>query len=191
MSTSDVTTVPSEKEKEEEENEQQQEEEEEEVHIKEEEEAIFNDFSKLGLLPELVKALSMQKITEPTPVQRGVISRLLKRENIVMAASTGSGKTLAYLLPIMQSMTLQEQRGYKRQEKRPRCLILVPTRELAKQVLSEIKSLSHFSKVSSAAVLGGEQYALQKKALSRTVDIVVASPGRLMQHKEQVYAPTP
>lgn len=102
-----------------------------------------------------------------------------------MAASTGSGKTLAFILPAIHKLLEQEKLGYKRNDKRPRCLILVPTRELAKQILNEIKQLSHFSKISSTAVLGGEQYGLQKKALDRLIDVVVASPGRLIQHHEQ------
>jgi superfamily II DNA/RNA helicase len=102
-----------------------------------------------------------------------------------MAASTGSGKTLAFVLPAIQRILEQEKLGYKRNDRRPRCLILVPTRELAKQILHEIKQLSHFSKISSTAVLGGEQYGVQKKALGRLVDIVVASPGRLLQHHDK------
>jgi ATP-dependent RNA helicase RhlE len=92
-----------------------------------------------------------------------------------MAASTGSGKTLAFTLPVIQELINQESLGYKRQMQRPRCLILVPTRELAKQILSSVKQISHFAKMSSAAVLGGEPYGQQKTALSRNVDIVVAS----------------
>lgn len=83
-----------------------------------------------------------------------------------MAASTGSGKTLAYSLPVIQNLLQQEEFGYIRQPQRPRCLVLVPTRELARQVLHEIKQVGHFAKVSSAAVLGGETYSLQKKSVS-------------------------
>ena len=114
--------------------------------------ATLSDFETLGLLPELVIALSAQQITVPTPVQRAVIPRLLAHENIVMAASTGSGKTLAYVLPAMQNLALQEQLAKAveddseveieddgiRKIKRPRCLILVPTRELARQVLQVV-----------------------------------------------------
>ena len=147
---------------------------------------IFNEFNKLGLVNDLLKGLVESGITVPTPVQREVIPRLLTGENLVIAASTGSGKTLAFTLPTIQALMTQESGGgYKRQPKRPRCLVLVPTRELASQILRTVKSLSHFSKMSSTAILGGEQYATQKKALDRLVDIVVASPGRLVQHKEQ------
>ena len=149
------------------------------------EEVAFSEFSKLGLIHNIVKGLTAQTFTEPTPVQRAVIPRLLNGEDLVMAASTGSGKTLAFILPVIQALLTQESLGYRRQAQRPRCLILVPTRELARQILVAIKSISHFAKTSSAAVLGGEAYAQQKEALSRLVDIVVASPGRLMQHKEK------
>lgn len=109
---------------------------------------------------------------EPTPVQASVIGRLLNRDNIVMAASTGSGKTLAYTLPVIQNMIKQEKEtGYQRLEKRPRCLILVPTRELARQVLQEVKQISHYAKISSAAILGGESYDVQKNSVG--VDAVL------------------
>lgn len=125
------------------------------------------------------------EITVPTPVQAKVITRILSGENLVMAASTGSGKTLAYTLPCIQALHTQEQQGYVRRPRRPRVLVLVPTRELARQVLDSVKNIGHFSKVASTAVLGGEQYGLQKIQLDRLVDVVVASPGRLMQHKQQ------
>lgn len=82
-----------------------------------------------------------------------------------MAASTGSGKTLAYILPAVQSMQNEEMLGYQRSVKRPRCLVLVPTRELARQVLGAVKDLGHHAKVSSTAVIGGEDYAKQKKSV--------------------------
>ena len=146
----------------------------------------MTEFQRLGLLPEILQGLSAKGFVKPTPVQRTVIPRIMNKENMVMAASTGSGKTFAFTLPVIQSLINQESAGYSRTVKRPRALILVPTRELARQILSTIKDISHFAKVSSACVLGGEPYANQKKSLDRMVDIVVASPGRLMQHKDQV-----
>lgn len=108
----------------------------------------------------------------------------------------------------MQELRIEEQQGYVRRPKRPRCIVLVPTRELARQVLHSVKQIGHYSKVASTAVLGGEQYGEQTKEvtnialtnflcaltpncgphflqLNRMVDVVVASPGRLMQHKQQ------
>eukprot|EP01031_Cornospumella_fuschlensis_P031131 gene31131-37625_t len=144
-----------------------------------------NQMLSLGLSTQSVQALHVQGITKPTPVQKSVIPRLLNRESLVMAAATGSGKTLAYILPTIEHLHNEEMLGYIRRERRPRVLVLVPTRDLARQVLGCIKSVGHYSKVSSAAVFGGEQYAIQKKNLDRLVDIVVASPGRLLQHHQQ------
>ena len=163
-------------------------------------------FESLGLVTDLVTGLYSQGITTPTPVQKAVIPRLLNKENLVMAASTGSGKTLAYLLPTVQTMHARELEGYQRLIRRPRCLVLVPTRELARQVLTNVKSLSHYCKMSSTALMGGEEMSLQKNAvrslgcvilyfvtligaltmqLDRLVDVVVGSPERILQHKEK------
>ncbi len=73
---------------------------------------VSNEFSSLGLLPDLVSALAAQGISVPTPVQKTVMPRILRKENVVMAASTGSGKTLSYLLPVIQLMLAEEQGGY-------------------------------------------------------------------------------
>lgn len=144
-----------------------------------------NEFEKFGLFPSLLDGLSLEGYHKPTPVQLKVIPRLLQEESIIMAAATGSGKTLAFVIPMIQALLLQEQQGFVRRSNRPRALVLVPTRELAEQILSVIKQLSHHVKLSSCSVLGGERYEIQKRALSRLVDVVVASPGRLLQHKLQ------
>lgn len=125
-----------------------------------------NEMLPLGLSTESVQALQVQGITKPTSVQKTVIPRLLNRESLVMAAATGSGKTLAFILPAIEHLHNEELLGYVRRERRPRVLVLVPTRDLARQVLGCIKSVGHYSKVSSAAVFGGEQYAIQKKNVS-------------------------
>jgi len=112
-------------------------------------------------------------------------------QSIAFAAATGSGKTLAYLLPIVQSLKAQEvlvqtlpihQQGYLRRPKRPRAIVLAPTRELASQISSVLKTLSHHVKISSTVVVGGEDYGTQRKKLEGIVDVVVASPGRLVKH---------
>lgn len=146
-------------------------------------------------------------ITEPTAVQTAVIPLLLKGDNIVLAASTGSGihlselstsicfmtsfdypvtgKTLTYALPVIQHLKEQEEKGYIRMPSRPRCLVLVPTRDLAKQVLSCVKMISHHVKISSGAVLGGEANGPQRDMLKGYSDVLVASPGRLLIHKDK------
>ena len=112
--------------------------------------------------------------------------------NVAFAAATGSGKTLAYLLPVVQmlksdellSLSLPpEQAARLRKPKRPRAIILAPTRELSTQILTVLKQISHSAKVSSESLVGGEDYGKQRKRLeSRPVDVVVATPGRLVKH---------
>eukprot|EP00571_Detonula_confervacea_P007014 CAMPEP_0172321652 /NCGR_PEP_ID=MMETSP1058-20130122/43942_1 /TAXON_ID=83371 /ORGANISM="Detonula confervacea, Strain CCMP 353" /LENGTH=735 /DNA_ID=CAMNT_0013037219 /DNA_START=48 /DNA_END=2255 /DNA_ORIENTATION=- len=119
--------------------------------------------------------------------------------SIAFAAATGSGKTLAYLLPIVQSLRAQELMALSvenkalsmealsrlRRPRRPRALILAPTRELARQILSVLKSVGHFCKISSDLMVGGDSYGAQRKKFAdRPVDILVATPGRLVKHRD-------
>jgi len=117
------------------------------------------------------------------------------KNHVAFAAATGSGKTLAYLLPIFQKLKTSEnklkatqshshsQTPNPRPSKRPRALVLAPTRELAAQILSVCKVLSHSTKLSVVSVVGGgsESAASQKKSLNRPVDIVVGTPGRVVK----------
>jgi superfamily II DNA/RNA helicase len=143
-------------------------------------------WNPLGLWTEVVDALENDlKLRAPTPIQSLVIPPLLKNttESMAFLAATGSGKTLAYLLPLLQHLKHQEVfENYERRPRRPRVLILAPTRELAQQISSVLKSLSHTIKVSSQAIIGGEEKGKQRKQLQREVDVVVATPGRLLQH---------
>ncbi|KAL3821801.1 hypothetical protein ACHAXA_008794 [Cyclostephanos tholiformis] len=120
--------------------------------------------------------------------------------SIAFAAATGSGKTLAYILPIVQSLRAQELMALGdvtnellraealsrlRRPRRPRALVLAPTRELARQILSVLKSVGHVCKVSSDILVGGDDYSSQRKRLSdRPVDVLVATPGRLVKHRD-------
>lgn len=139
-----------------------------------------NNFSKIGLKnDQILSSLQNLNFTNPTPIQIQAIPRLLNRENLVFASPTGSGKTLAYILPTLESLKIEENFVqtnksdnsqtpviYKREVKRPRVLILVPTRELARQVVDNIKEISHLCKISSTSVLGGESYTIQKRNVS-------------------------
>ena len=164
---------------------------------------LLNDESwgSLGLTTDMVKALKEMELTDPTPVQRMAIPTIMggkTKANVSFAAATGSGKTLAYLLPIMQALKAEEELHANalkasddhhsmkplRRPKRARAIILTPTRELSRQILSVIKQVSHHCKLSSVGVIGGEDYGKQRKALDRPVDIVVASPGRLLKHRD-------
>lgn len=145
-------------------------------------------WSQLGLLNELVDGVFEElQLEAPTPVQNMVIPTLLKNdppESLAFLAATGSGKTLAYLLPLLQSVKSEELfSSVERRSKRPRIVILAPTRELALQIGAVTKQLCHSIKLSSQVVVGGSQdYGTQRKRLDRPVDIVVATPGRLLKH---------
>jgi superfamily II DNA/RNA helicase len=141
-------------------------------------------WSSLGLMPEVQSAVEGLGFETPTQIQSKAIPQVMGGGNVLLAAATGSGKTIAYLLPVISQLKAQEVDGAERHNSRPRALVLVPTRELARQVLEVTKSLSHRAKISSCAVLGGEDYGKQKRALSGAVDLVVASPGRLLKHRD-------
>jgi superfamily II DNA/RNA helicase len=140
---------------------------------------------RLGLSDEMHHALNGMGLREPSPIQQQAIPQLMTGENLLVASETGSGKTLGYLLPIIQALRAAEALGTVRQVKRPRALVLVPTRELADQVLAVTKSIGHVAKVASCAVMGGDgDFARQKRSLAGVVDVVVASPGRLLKHRK-------
>lgn len=132
-------------------------------------------FASFGLAPELLRALDEQGYQEPTPIQREAIPVGLAGRDVVGSAQTGTGKTAAFLLPILQRLKDGE-RG------RLRALVLVPTRELAEQVLQSAWSYGKHSGLNSLAIYGGVSLAQQTRALEKCVDIVVATPGRLLDH---------
>ena len=153
-------------------------------------------WTQLGLLTELVASVhDEQGLIAPTPVQQLVIPALLQEPPMPLAflAATGSGKTLAYALPLLQMVksrelfstteTSTEQLQLQKQKpKRPKLLILAPTRELAVQITSVVKQLCHKVKLSSQSLVGSDDYGKQRKALDRHLDVLVATPGRLLKH---------
>ena len=141
-----------------------------------------SSFAEIGLRGELCAALEEAGITEPNDLQRRVMPALAGRADVLIGARTGSGKTLAYLLPIMQTLrTDEEQGGSRARARRPRALVLLPTRELALQVRDVARSLCRPLKISVAAVHGGVPEGSQKRMLEQPVDLLVATPGRLLQ----------
>ncbi|KAH9330542.1 hypothetical protein KI387_002650 [Taxus chinensis] len=136
--------------------------------------------SRLGLPDSLVQALSKRGITQLFPIQRAVLVPALEGRDIIGRAKTGTGKTLAFGIPIIKQ--LMEENGeikhYRRMGKLPRALVLAPTRELAKQVEKEFKESAPF--LSTVCIYGGVSYNAQQNALSRGVDIVVGTPGRII-----------
>lgn len=135
-------------------------------------------FTKLGLPDTLGLALAKKGITEPFPVQTATIPDVLAGKDVSGKAPTGSGKTLAFGLPLLA-------RVGKAQPKRPRALILAPTRELADQIHSELAPLARTVDRWVSAVYGGVSYGPQKGALRKGVDVLVATPGRLEDLIEQ------
>ncbi|WP_086981349.1 DEAD/DEAH box helicase [Vibrio aphrogenes] len=133
-------------------------------------------FSKLGLSPLILQALAEQGYEKPTTIQQKAIPIILNGKNLIAAAQTGTGKTASFVLPILQQLS----QGQTQRKKRIRALILVPTRELAIQVDENIKAYGKHLNLKSMAMFGGVDYAPQKQALIEGVDILVATPGRLI-----------
>lgn len=131
-------------------------------------------FDKLGLDTKLVALLKKLAITEPTPIQELVISRMLSRENILATSQTGSGKTLAYLLPLVQLLSHEKSYG------RVRMIVLLPTRELVNQVGKVCAKLCDVTQLRCSVVYGGVAYKPQIDSLSAFPEIVIATPGRLI-----------
>lgn len=130
-------------------------------------------FEELNLIPALERALSKQKYIVPTPIQLKSIPGLLQGKDLIGIAQTGTGKTAAFIIPILQRMT----------EKYPRViktLVLAPTRELAAQIGESFSAYGEFLKFKHTVIFGGVGQGRQVQALSRGVDIVVATPGRLL-----------
>jgi superfamily II DNA/RNA helicase len=138
-------------------------------------------FSELALNPKIQKAIEANGFTEATQVQQKAIPIALQGRDVIASAQTGTGKTAAFVLPSLERLfTPSEKPG-----RGPRILVLTPTRELAKQVTETIKSLSHFMRISFGTVVGGVPYPPQEKLLQRHIDILVATPGRLIDHLNQ------
>ena len=133
----------------------------------------FTDFQ---LDPALLRAIADQGFTAPTPIQRSAIPPALAGRDVLACAMTGSGKTAAFVLPLLQRLGATPNRGATR------ALILTPTRELAAQVEEHLRALGRHGKVRSATVIGGVSHAPQERALRSGVDVVVATPGRLLDH---------
>jgi len=134
-------------------------------------------FEQLGLRAELLRAVSARGYTIPTPIQAQAIPVILKGRDVVAGAQTGTGKTAAFALPILQMLS---NRGGK--SRTPRALVLTPTRELAAQVNEFIETYGRNLNLRSAVVFGGVGINPQIKQLRQGVDILVATPGRLLDH---------
>jgi ATP-dependent RNA helicase RhlE len=137
-------------------------------------------FEQLGLSAELLRAVSDQGYHEATPVQHQAIPLILEGRDVLAGAQTGTGKTAGFTLPLLQR--LQESRHSQR---RVRALILTPTRELAAQVAESVRTYGRYLPVRSAVIFGGVNINPQISRLRQGVDVVIATPGRLLDHLQQ------
>ena len=135
-------------------------------------------FDSLGLMPDLLRAVAEEGYEHPTPIQQETIPLVLAGRDLIGSAQTGTGKTAAFMLPILQRLAAGPKHIL-------RALVLVPTRELAEQVLQSARAYGRHTQVTAVAVYGGVGMEPQTKALHRGVDIVVATPGRLLDHMER------
>src|SRR5438876_284669 len=142
-------------------------------------------FSKLGLSEELVRAVAEHGYTTPTPIQTQAIPAVLAGGDLLAGAQTGTGKTAGFVLPMLQRLSTR-QSPYAAGPRKPlRALILTPTRELAAQVEASIRTYGRHLKLTSMALIGGVGFGPQAAQLKRGVDLLVATPGRLLDHHGQ------
>ncbi|RRQ24238.1 DEAD/DEAH box helicase [Guyparkeria sp. SCN-R1] len=143
-------------------------------------------FSELGLRPELQRAIEERGYTEPTPIQAQAIPAVLSGKDLLAAAQTGTGKTAGFTLPLLERLMETHPEGGHKGGKRPiRALILTPTRELAAQVEQSVLDYGHHLPLKSMVMFGGVGINPQIDKLKKGVDILVATPGRLLDHQNQ------
>jgi len=140
-------------------------------------------FSQLGLNSDILKAIEEQGYTTPTPIQKESIPIILNKQDVLAAAQTGTGKTAGFTLPLLEIMS---KKTHKKENKHYiKALILTPTRELASQVAENINAYSKYLPLKTAVIFGGVGINPQKAVLRKGVDIVIATPGRLLDHVSQ------
>lgn len=138
-------------------------------------------FTDLALPEHLMQAVAELGFTNPTPIQAQAIPAALNGQDVVASANTGTGKTAAFVLPALARIAASPRQAGSWG---PRVLVLTPTRELASQVLEQVRVLSKFGRIQTGSVLGGMPYRAQIEMLRRRADLIVATPGRLIDHLE-------
>ena len=141
-------------------------------------------FSELGFHPDLLQGIDAIGFKSTTPIQEKAIPVILAGKDLIGSAQTGTGKTAAFLLPIINDIL------YKNEAESSKCLIVVPTRELAIQIDQQMQGLSYFTRLNSIAVYGGgdgDLFTQEKIALSEGVSVITATPGRLIAHLKMGY----
>ena len=139
-------------------------------------------FNDLGLMAELLQAVSEQGYSQPTPIQAKAIPIVLEGRDVLAGAQTGTGKTAGFTLPLLQRLSAKKITGSHRPV---RALVLTPTRELAAQIGESVESYGKHLPLRSAVIFGGVKINPQIQILRRGIDILVATPGRLLDHVGQ------
>ena len=142
-------------------------------------------FEDLNLHPSLLKAVKDQNYTHPTAIQEQAIPLVLKKNDVLGSAQTGTGKTAAFALPILHHLI--NERNNNDGKKRIRTLVVTPTRELAIQIAENFTSYSKYNKITNTVIFGGVKQGTQTTTLSNGVDVLVATPGRLLDLMGQGY----
>jgi len=137
-------------------------------------------FSDLGLSPELLKAIADAGYVDPTPIQKEAIPYVLMTRDVLGCAQTGTGKTASFTLPMIEILS-----SGRAKARMPRSLILTPTRELATQIAENFEVYGKYHKLTMALLIGGVSMVEQTKKLDRGVDVLIATPGRLLDHFER------
>ncbi|TYO97470.1 ATP-dependent RNA helicase RhlE [Geothermobacter ehrlichii] len=138
-------------------------------------------FTQLQLAAPILRAIAQCGYTEPTPIQKQSIPEILAGRDLLGSAQTGTGKTAAFMLPVLHRLAVLK----KGPKGAPRVLVMTPTRELAAQVIGATRDYGRFLRLRSAVILGGSAYGPQFRDLGRPIDLVVGTPGRLIDHLER------
>ena len=146
---------------------------------------LVTNFTDLGLVKPLLKALAEENYTTPTPIQAQAIPLVLTGKDLLGIAQTGTGKTAAFALPILQRLAADPKPAPRRGA---RVLVLAPTRELASQIGESFRTYGRHMGLTTTVVFGGVKYGAQVKALAAGVDVLVATPGRLIDHIQEKVA---
>lgn len=140
-------------------------------------------FREFGLEEMVLEGISSMAFKEPTPIQKLAIPKIMAGKDLIACAQTGTGKTGAFVIPVLNHLFKNKGNGV-------RCLVIVPTRELAKQIDQQVEALSYFTNVVSLPIYGGSissDWEMQKKAITRGADILIATPGRILTHLNMGY----
>ena len=142
-------------------------------------------FKELGIIKPILKALSDENYTEPTTIQEKAIPLILKRNDVLGSAQTGTGKTAAFAIPILQHLFFERQHNKGR--RKIRSLVITPTRELAIQIGESFSTYGKYTGITNTVIFGGVTQGSQTSALKKGIDILVATPGRLLDLMNQGY----